>query len=214
MKIVVSYISSLYDYEKTVELISKSNADAIHADLMDGVYVLQKNFQESDLHNYYKYASIPIEFHLMVQNPDKYLNNLYEFNPSCIYIHPKTTKSPIDTLQDITAHNIDAAIVINPDEQIQEYECFYPFVKRVLLMSVVPGKGGQKFLDETPYRLNKLLEYKKKYNFDIYIDGGINNETIKKVVFADGCVSGSYVCNSLNYNYQINLLKSSCKEDM
>ena len=77
-------------------------------------------------------------------------------------------------------------------------------------MSVVPGKGGQKFLGETEKRLKELLSYKNENNFEIYIDGGINDKTIKKVLDADGVVSGSFICKSKDFEKQIEKLKKSC----
>ncbi len=74
-------------------------------------------------------------------------------------------------------------------------------------MSVVPGKGGQKFLDSTKDRLQELIKYKKENGFEIYIDGGINNETIKDVINADGVISGSYICMSKDFESRINSLK-------
>ena len=78
-------------------------------------------------------------------------------------------------------------------------------------MSVYPGKGGQKFLKETAKRLDELLKYKNKNEFEIYIDGGINDETIKLVSKADGVVSGSFVCNNVDFNKQIEKLKINKK---
>lgn len=77
-------------------------------------------------------------------------------------------------------------------------------------MSVMPGKGGQKFLEETENRLKELLPYKNKNNFEIYIDGGINDKTIKKVLDADGAVVGSFICKSKDFEKQIEKLKKSC----
>ena len=207
MKVVVSYISSLYDRRETILKISETSADAIHADLMDGKYAGEVNFTISDPSAYIEEANFPVEFHLMTLKPSGYLNSLYSLNPTCIYIHPETEDNPKEILEDIKNHDIEPAIVINPDEDISKYEYLYSYVGRVLLMSVVPGYGGQKFIEATTNRLDELLEYKRIYNFEIFIDGGINSETIDKVLNADGVVSGSFICKSENYEESIRKLK-------
>lgn len=206
MKIVVSYLSSLYDTRKTIELIDKTTADGIHADLMDGLYVPNKNFDIYELDSFYKDINKPIEFHLMVNNPSRYINILFKYNPTCVYIHPKTEKDPITLLKLLNSNNVIPGIAINPNEELFSYEELFPYIKRVLLMSVYPGMGGQTFLNETIIRLEKLKKYQEKYNFEIYVDGGINANTIKKVIGADGIISGSYICKSKNYQDKINEL--------
>ena len=207
MKIVVSYINSKFKKFETIKLIDKSIADGIHVDLMDGKYVANKNFEIEELSNLFMGITKPLDIHLMTNNPSKYFDLLFKLNPVCIYIHPDTENSPINVLNNITNNNIDAGIVINPDEDIDSFLKYYPYVKRVLLMSVYPGRGGQVFLDSTPSRLKELKNYQEKYNFAIYIDGGINADTVKLVSAADGVVSGSYICNSNDFNKQISELK-------
>lgn len=207
MKVVVSYINSLYDPKKTIELINKTSADGIHADLMDGIYVENKNFDINTLSNYFESNQKPLDFHLMVNTPSVYFDTLFKLNPECIYIHLNTETNIIDTLNKINSNNIAAGIVINPNEDLSLFDSIFPYVKRVLLMSVVPGKGGQKFIQDTKEKLINLKKYQEKYNFEIYIDGGINNETINEVSLADGVVSGSYICMSDNFEERITSLK-------
>lgn len=207
MKVVVSYINSMFDKRKTIKLIDESIADGIHVDLMDGKYVANKNFEITELPSLFASITKPLDIHLMTNNPSKNFTELFKLKPACIYIHPSTEENPIKALEDITSMNIDAGIVINPDEDTLGFEKYFPYVKRVLLMSVYPGKGGQEFLDSTLSRLKELNSYQEKYNFEIYIDGGINADTVKLVRAADGVVSGSYVCNNQDFNKQISELK-------
>ena len=202
MKILVSYISSRYDLSETIKKIDSSIADGIHVDLMDGIYVHQSN-SLPNLEN----ISKPIDIHLMVDNPKNYFAKLLKLNPVCIYIHPSTTNNFYDDYEYLKSNNIGLGVAINPNEDIAVFEKYFPYVKRVLLMSVYPGKGGQEFLDSTPSRLKELNSYQEKYNFEIYIDGGINADTVKLVSAADGVVSGSYVCNNQDFNKQISELK-------
>lgn len=209
MNVVVSYISSKYNYKDTIDLINQTSADGLHVDLMDGNYAGEKNFDIVTLDDLFIDNTKPMDVHLMINNPLEYLDYIIKLNPDCVYIHPETTPMLISLLDALEENNIKRGIAINPDEDIAKYKDYYPYVERVLLMSVVPGKGGQKFLKSTIARLDNLIEYKKDNNFTIYIDGGINNETIKYVSKADGVVSGSYICNSKDYETQINNLRKS-----
>lgn len=207
MKIVVSYLSSIYDTKKTIGFINTTDADAIHADLMDGEYVATKNFAVTDLDNLYSDNKKPIEFHLMVNNPSKYFTYLSKFSPTSIFIHPASESNPKGALNELKSHNIIPGIVINPDEDINSFQEYFPNAGKVILMSVYPGKGGQEFIKDTTSRLKTLIEYKNKYGFQIEIDGGITDKTIKLVDGADIVVSGSYICKSTDYQKQIDSLK-------
>ena len=206
MKIAVSYISSLYDKVKTIELINETNASSLHADLMDGCYVENKNFDINELDGIYENNRLPIEFHLMVSNPEELVNSLYKYNPSCIYIHPSTCKNIEDLINVLKSKNIEIGIAINPDERVRDFEYLFKKIDRVLLMTVKPGLGGQEFIMDTIVSLNELKIYKDVYDFKIYVDGGINDETIKLLGDIDGVVVGSFICKSENYQNQINKL--------
>ncbi len=210
MKIVVSYISSIYDTRTTVEKVAKCrDADGIHVDLMDGLYVPHKNFEITELSGLFAGIAKPLDIHLMVQKPTKYFNELFKLNPSCIYIHPKTEKNPKLVFAYLNKYNIEPGLVINPDEEIAEFKSYFGDVKRILLMSVIPGAGGQKFLENTPERLQKLKRLQKEYDFKIYIDGGINADTIKMVQDADGVVTGSFICSNEDFSKQIKKLREA-----
>lgn len=209
MKITVSYINSLYDSKKTVDLINETSADAIHVDLIDGIYAGTKNFDINHLPEIFKDNRKPIDIHMMVNRPSGYLNDLLKLKPICIYIHPSTEPSAFGLLNELNNYGIKRGLVINPDEEIPSFSHYFPYVDRVLLMSVVPGKGGQKFLDNTKDRLQELISFKKDNDFEIYVDGGINDETIKEVLNADGIISGSFICMNKDFEKQIMKLKNS-----
>lgn len=209
MKITVSYINSLYDSKKTVDLINETSADAIHVDLIDGIYAGTKNFDINHLPEIFKDNRKPIDIHMMVNRPSGYLNDLLKLKPICIYIHPSTEPSAFGLLNELNNYGIKRGLVINPDEKIPSFSHYFPYVDRVLLMSVTPGKGGQKFLDNTKDRLQELISFKKDNDFEIYVDGGINDETIKEVLNADGVISGSFICMNKDFENQIMKLKNS-----
>lgn len=210
MKIIVSYISSLYDTKKTIDLINETEADGLHVDLMDGVYVDTKNFDIDSLPDLFKDNTKPMDIHMMVNRPSKYLDKILSLYPDCVYIHPKTEPGALGILNNLAMHEIKRGIVINPDEEVKAFVHYFPYIDRVLLMSVTPGAGGQKFLEKISKKLDELLAYKNENNFEIYIDGGINESTIKKVSKADGVVSGSFICKSKDFEKQIEKLKKSC----
>lgn len=209
MKITVSYINSLYDSKKTIDLINETSADAIHIDLIDGIYAGTKNFDINHLPEIFKDNRKPIDIHMMVNRPSGYLNDLLKLKPICIYIHPSTEPSAFGLLNELNNYGIKRGLVINPDEKIPSFSHYFPYVDRVLLMSVTPGKGGQKFLDNTKDRLQELISFKKDNDFEIYVDGGINDETIKEVLNADGIISGSFICMNKDFENQIMKLKNS-----
>ena len=209
MKITVSYINSLYDSKKTVDLINETSADAIHVDLIDGIYAGTKNFDINHLPEIFKDNRKPIDIHMMVNRPSGYLDDLLKLKPICIYIHPSTEPSVFGLLNELNNYGIKRGLVINPDEEIPSFSHYFPYIDRVLLMSVTPGKGGQKFLDNTKDRLQNLISFKKDNDFEIYVDGGINDETIKEVLIADGVISGSFICMNKDFENQIMKLKNS-----
>ena len=106
MKIVVSYISSLYDYKTTIDKIEHTSADGIHVDLMDGVYAGEKNFDIDDLLDLFKDVTKPLDIHLMLENPSDYLDKILKLNPSTIYIHPSTEKALLSTLNAIEENKV------------------------------------------------------------------------------------------------------------
>jgi len=207
--ISVSYLKSKYNKYDTLKMINESNADYIHVDLMDGIYVQNKNFTILDLLNDLSLTTKPLDVHLMVDNPIQYIDDLVKFNVKIITFHLDSTNNPLEVINKIKENNIKVGIAINPNEDISILNDYYDLIDYVLIMSVYPGKGGQEFIIDVVEKI-KLLQDK---NILIGIDGGINSETIKnlKGYKVDIIISGSYICMSDNYNYRIEILKNECK---
>lgn len=205
MKISVSYLSSRFDKKTTLKKIVESKADYLHVDLMDGKYVDNKNFTINEVLNDLKSIYLPLDIHLMVNNPDKYLEKLGTLNAEFITFHPSTSKNPNKTIEKIKSLGINVGIAINPNEDIHLIDEYLDKIDLVLIMSVYPGKGGQEFIPE----VIEKLDYLKDKNIIVAIDGGINNETIKLIEDKkiDIIVSGSYVCSSDDFDNQIANLK-------
>lgn len=195
----ISYITSVYDRKKTIELLDKiEEVDFIHLDLMDGKYVDQKNFEIDEILEDFKNIKKPLDIHLMVKNPENYIEKLSTLNPTCISFHPEATSSPRKVLEQIKSYNIKCGLAINTNIDISAYESLYNLIDTLLLMSVPAGYGGQKFLNSTYSRLNEINSIKNDYNFLVEIDGGVNKEIYDKLkeYNVDIFVVGSYVCNN------------------
>lgn len=202
----ISYINSVYDREKTIKLLDQINeVDFIHLDLMDGKYVDEKNFEIDEIVDLFKNIKKPLDIHLMVKNPEEYIEKLSKLNPKCISFHPDATTSPKKVIDLIKSYKIDAGLAINTFIDIDSYESLYNYIDKLLIMSVKAGYGGQKFLDETFDKLIDIENMKDNYHFLVEIDGGINKEIYNKVKEypIDIFVVGSYVCMNENFKRPI-----------
>lgn len=205
--IAVSYLKSKYDKLETINKINESDADLIHVDLMDGLYVENKNFTLEEVLNDLKGVTKLLDIHLMVKEPEKYIEDLAKLNVWAITFHLDGTNNPLKTIELIKKHNIKVGIAINPNEDIDILDDYYDLIQYVLVMSVYPGKGGQEFIPEVVDKISKL----KNKKVLVGIDGGINDKTIKYLNRhnLDVVISGSYVCMSDNFNEKISELKKN-----
>ena len=199
--IAVSYLKSKFSKEETIKKIDASIADFIHVDLMDGIYVGNNNFTIEDVINDLKNINKPLDIHLMVKEPIKYIDDLAKLKPDIITFHLDSTTDPLNVIELIKDYNIKVGIAINPNEDISILNNYYDLIDYVLIMGVYPGKGGQTFIKEVLQKI-KFIE---SYKILIGIDGGINSETIDylKDYKIDIIISGSYVCMNDDYNKQI-----------
>ncbi|MBQ8902604.1 MAG: ribulose-phosphate 3-epimerase [Bacilli bacterium] len=203
--ISVSYLKSIYNKKDTIKKIDESIADMIHVDLMDGSYVENKNFTIDEVIDDLKDTKKPLDIHLMVNNPEIYIDELAKLKPFAITFHLDSTNNKDDVINQIKDYNIKVGIAINPDEDISILDGYLELIDYVLVMSVVPGKGGQTFIKDV---LDKIKQLENK-NILIGIDGGINSESITylKNYKIDNIISGSFVCMSDDYNMKIEELK-------
>ena len=208
MKISVSYLSSKKSMRETIRLIEETTADYIHVDLMDGGFVSKKNFTTKEVEELLEKHTKPLDIHLMVFDPIIYVSSLAKLNPEFITFHLEATKDIVKTIEAIKMQGIKAGITIRPDTDLYELMPYLSLVDLVLIMSVNPGEGGQEFMMSAVDRLQALREIRKNngLSFLIEIDGGINKDTIKFVKDVDIAVSGSFICNSFNYQERIDEL--------
>ena len=212
MKIAVSYLKSKEDLESTIKGIDASSADYIHVDLMDGVFVENKNDDLSMHVNALKSASKKLDVHLMMQGQAllRGIETMSLLNPEYITIHSEI-EDVEKYIELIKKKNIKVGLAINPDTYIIKLRPYLREIDKIIVMSVYPGKGGQSFLEKAITKLVVIKEIidDNKYNIDLEVDGGINEETIKQVQpYIDTAVSGSYICMSEDMEHQINKLKS------
>ncbi len=182
--------------QETID-ICKAGADLIHIDVMDGHFVPNLTFGPAVVQSISKVATKPLDVHLMVENNTFFVDIFAPLKPRYISFHIEEEKHPHRLLQKIRDYGIKPAIVLNPSTPPESVEYLLDNLDMVLLMSVNPGFGGQKFIPsviEKAQRLKDLLE-KKGSNALIEIDGGVNNENVIELKEAgvDVVVAGSYV---------------------
>jgi ribulose-phosphate 3-epimerase len=198
-----------------IELINKSNADWFHLDVMDGVFVPNITFGSPVLEIFKNYAKKPLDIHLMIVNPENYIDKFSSYNPDTITFHIEAVKDISAILKKIKNLNIKAGLAINPDTPIKDLEPYLNEIDMVCLMGVFPGFSGQKFINKTNSRLRdlkKLIESKKS-NALIQIDGGVDLSNVKELsrLGADILVSGSCIFKSKNPSKIIDSLKKESK---
>ena len=198
-----------------IELINKSNADWFHLDVMDGVFVPNITFGSPVLDIFKNYAKKPLDIHLMIVNPENYIDKFSSYNPDIITIHMEAVNDISAVLKKIKNLNIKAGLAINPDSPIKHLEPYINQIDMVCLMGVFPGFSGQKFIKETNSRLRDLknLIESKKSKVLIQIDGGVDLSNVKELsrLGADILVSGSCIFKSKNPSKIIDSLKKESK---
>lgn len=204
--ISVSFLKSKLSKEETLQKIEESKANFIHVDLMDGIYVPEKNFEIDDIVNTLKNTNKLLDIHLMTKDPLQYIKKLVDLNVWMITIHLDSTDNPLKVINFIKSNHIKVGVAINPKDDIISIANYLDIIDYVLVMSVTPGAGGQKFILKSIDKINYLQDK----HILIGVDGGINDESIKylKDYRVDVIVSGSFICMSSNYNKSIDKLKS------
>lgn len=194
-----------------IEMVNNSTADYIHFDVMDGVFVPNISFGIPVIEHVHKISKKPLDVHLMIVNPDHFIEPFVKAGASIITVHYEACKHLHRTVQLIKSFGIKASVCLNPHTPVALLEDIIADLDMVLLMSVNPGFGGQKFIENTYKKVKQLKKLIDKVNPDclIEIDGGVNYETGKNLYAAGAnvLVAGSFVFNSENPQQTINQLK-------
>ncbi len=196
-----------------IEMINNSEADWFHLDIMDGVFVPNISFGLPVVEAINKYANKPLDVHLMIVEPQKFIKEFKQAGAYMLNVHYEACTHLNRVIQQIKAEGMKAGVTLNPHTPVSLLEDIICDVDMVLLMSVNPGFGGQKFIENTYKKTLRLKELilRKKSEALIQIDGGVNYETGKRLFDcgADVLVAGSFVFNSEDPKEVISRLKYS-----
>ena len=180
-----------------VEMINRSEADFVHCDVMDGVFVPNISFGIPVIQAVNQISTKPLDVHLMIVNPERYIHDFYKAGASVITVHYEACTHLHRTLQAIKAEGMKAGVALNPHTNVDLLEDVIQDIDLVCIMSVNPGFGGQSFIENTYSKVEKLkaLINRKNASTLIEIDGGVTNKNAKQLADAgaDVLVAGSYV---------------------
>lgn len=210
VKISASLLSARNNLKETLEEFNNLNVDYIHLDIMDGKFVSNNSFSEEEIDLIVNNSNKKLDVHLMVENPEEYIDRYNLNNVEFITIHYESS-NVLNAINKIKSINKKVGISIKPNTNL---EVLYPILDKldlVLLMSVEPGKGGQKFIESTLFKIEKLKGKIQERNLNILIsvDGGINENNYKecKKKGTDILVIGSSLVYTSYKNNYINIIK-------
>ena len=207
IKISPSILSAdILKLEEEVKLLDKNGADYIHIDIMDGHYVQNITFGPNIVKSIRKISTKILDVHLMIQPVSPFIDEFIKAGSDIISFHPEADSNSEKIISEIIDAKIKAGIAIHPKIKISDIEHLLSKVQQVIVMTVTPGFGGQKFLNEQINKIKNLDEIRKKnnYNYDIEIDGGVNLENAKicKENGADVLAVGSYLLSKSHNEYR------------
>ncbi|MHA7842208.1 MAG: ribulose-phosphate 3-epimerase [Winogradskyella sp.] len=204
--------SDFGNLQRDTEMVNNSEADWFHIDVMDGHFVPNISYGMPVIAAIKKHATKPLDVHLMIEKPERYIEEFAKVGADIITVHYESTVHLHRTLRQIKDAGCKAGVVLNITTPINVLEDILPECYMVLLMSINPGFGGQKFEDVTYQRIKKLRKMIDEQGLDtrIEIDGGVTDNNIKELVKAgaDTFVAGSHVFKSDNPSATIKNLKT------
>lgn len=212
IKIAPSILSG--DFAKMGETVADTNkwgADYVHVDVMDGTYVPNITFGMPMVKAIKKYSEIPLDVHLMIINPEKYVEQFADEGADIISFHPDATGNVNNVINLIKNKGKKVGLVLNPDKSVDLVMPYLHLIDMIIIMGVYPGFGGQKFIKDVVEKITILSEIIKRnhYSIDLELDGGVTEENAAEIV-AKGInilVGGSSVFNSENPAETIKKLK-------
>ena len=210
-KFTASMMCAQYDcLNREVKDLESAGIDSFHIDIMAGEFVDNFGLGYQDMKYITDTTTKEVDVHLMVSKPHNYLGMLYEIGVDAVYIHPESDSDPATPLEKIKNHGIIPGIAINPGTSIPYVEELLNTADRVLILGVNPGHAGRSYLTYVDNKIERFLELKGKYNFEIWLDGAVTAERVKKwsSVGVDGFVLGTSCLFGKNKQY------SECIKDI
>lgn len=195
--------------EKEIRAVTAAGADWIHVDVMDGHFVNNITIGVPVVKSLKKISTIPLDVHLMIEKPEKYIAQFIQAGASYLTIHVESTSNPKAVLEEIRKLGAKPGVTLRPRTAVDQVLPLLPLVDLVLVMTVEPGFGGQDFMEDQVAKVEILRKEIDQKNLKclIEVDGGVNDQTVGKLKSADVLVAGSYVFKN-DYAKAIKTLKS------
>lgn len=208
MKISASFLDIKEPKDLELAKLDAMDIDYIHLDVMDGIFVENKTYTYEEFYNITRFTTKPKDIHMMVSDVKKYIDEFSKFKPEFITFHYEAASDVLSVINYIHNLGLKVGMSIKPQTAVSEIVPYLDYLDLILVMTVEPGRGGQSFMEECASKIDdlNLLRQSNNYNYLIEVDGGINNETIKKCSMADICVVGSYITKN-NYEEAIKKLR-------
>lgn len=195
MKIAASFLDIKEPKIDELNYLDSLDIDYIHLDVMDGIFVENKTYTFEEFYDITRYTTKPKDVHLMVSDVKTNIDEFAKMNPTFITFHYEAVSEVSSVINYIKELGIKVGMSIKPATEVSEIIDYLDYLDLILVMSVEPGRGGQSFIEESVKKIEQLynLREENNYHYQIEVDGGINDETIKKCNKADICVVGSYI---------------------
>jgi ribulose-phosphate 3-epimerase len=201
---------SFANMQDTIKLIDQSKAEYIHFDVMDGDFVPNLTFGPQFISNVRQYSKKTFDVHLMINRVGKFLDDYIKAGSDIITFHLEIEENINELISKIKINNIKCGIAIKPATPWEDLKPYLNDIDQIIIMTVEPGFGGQKFMDDQLLKINQLRKYisDNKLHVDLEVDGGVNYETGKKCVAAGAniLVAGSFLFNQENLTQTSNQL--------